>query len=141
MSYACPECPEEGTAPGIRRHRSAAHGYPSRAEFIDRFFDDRAAGTAREVLTWLEAEYPEGNWPYSEWNSRAVSRDLAQHQNYPRRWDITCEGRGPGAVWQRVGPHGEENSEGETDPELRMRLIELRDELAEIIESLTPRST
>jgi hypothetical protein len=109
----CPECPVVGTPAGIRRHRSSKHNYPARAEYIDRFFDHHEKGSAPEILEWLQVNYPEGNWPYQGWSQAAVSRDLAQHNNYPRRWVIVCAHRGPRAVWERIGPTDEVAYTGE----------------------------
>ncbi|MGI9016888.1 MAG: hypothetical protein ACR2HR_07270 [Euzebya sp.] len=114
-NYQCLECDETGTAAGIRRHRKSAHDHPSRAEFIDLFFDDTVEGTAHEVRQWLETHHPDGNWPYAAWDQRAVSRDLSQHKNYPRRWDIACHGHGPGALWARVKL---QTGEPSTDPSM-----------------------
>jgi len=109
----CPDCDTAGSPAGIRRHRSIAHDYPTRAEFIDRFFDEQRSAEARDIHAWLVVRHPDGNWPYEGWNQLAVSRDLAQHKNYPRRWDIACDGHGPGALWVRAASAQPEQRQAE----------------------------
>lgn len=116
--HHCPDCDTTGSAAGIRRHRSSAHTYPTRAEFIDRFFDTNGSGTAREVFIWLAREFPDGNWPYAGWTQRAISADLSQHKNYPSRWHISCVGYGPGAQWVRSGNAQPAPEPTTTDPSL-----------------------
>lgn len=121
IAIECPECGQEGTPPGLRRHRSAKHGYPPRGELVDRYFDDHIRGTAAEILGWLEECFPHDNWPYERWTQSSVSRDLAQHNNYPRRWLIVCEHHGASSIWQRIGPAP--SSEEDITAEQRLTLV------------------